>query len=55
VEGIANDVTERKNAEEALKQRVAALERFQKITVDRELRMKELKQKIKELEKSPQK
>lgn len=65
---IGTDVTERKRAEEAvrelnanLEQRVAErtaelaarnedLERFNRLFVDRELRMKELKQRIKELE-----
>lgn len=49
-----HDISARKKAEEALKERVTALERFQKITVDREFRMKELKEKIKELEKKTQ-
>jgi two-component system, sensor histidine kinase and response regulator len=40
------DVTERKRAEEALKQRMGQLERFNRAMVDRELRMIELKKQI---------
>ncbi|MEI6862825.1 MAG: PAS domain-containing protein [Candidatus Omnitrophota bacterium] len=54
---MAADVTkfretaaEQKELQAQLEKRVAALERFQKITVDRELKMKELKAKIIELE-----
>ncbi|MFH1722444.1 MAG: PAS domain S-box protein [Candidatus Altiarchaeota archaeon] len=49
--GILRDVTDRKRAEEELNKRLSELERFQKVTVDRELKMIELKKKIKELEK----
>lgn len=45
------DITERKRAEEDLKKRIAELERMHRIMVDRELRMKELKEQIKKLEK----
>jgi PAS domain S-box-containing protein len=48
---ITEDITERKRAEEVLKSRVEELERFKKATIQRELRMKSLKDKIKELEK----
>jgi len=47
---IAIDITERKKEEEEMANKVAELERFQKLTVDRELKMKELKAKICELE-----
>jgi PAS domain S-box-containing protein len=40
------DITNRKNAEEALKQKIDELERFNNLTVDRELRMIELKQEV---------
>jgi PAS domain S-box-containing protein len=48
---IAKDISAQKKIEIELKKRVTDLERFQKVTVDRELRMKELKAKIAELEK----
>lgn len=44
------DVTKRKMAEEDLRKKISELERFQKITVGRELKMKELKARIAELE-----
>jgi len=47
---VAKDISERKRNEQELINKINALERFQKITVDRELRMRELKEKIKELE-----
>lgn len=47
---VVEDITERKQAQEELQKRIADLERFQRVTVDRELRMKELKQRIAELE-----
>ncbi|MFA6411199.1 MAG: PAS domain S-box protein [Candidatus Omnitrophota bacterium] len=47
---VSHDITSRKKAEEALAQKMASLERFQKVTVDREMRMKELKTKIADLE-----
>lgn len=47
---VGNDITARKKAEEELKKKIHDLERFQKITVGRELKMKELKNKISELE-----
>lgn len=57
--GIFRDITERKKSGEELKKRVDELERFRKATVQREFRMKELKDeiqylrlKIQELEKS---
>jgi PAS domain S-box-containing protein len=44
------DITERKKMEDELKKKMRDLEKFQKVAVDRELRMVELKKKIKELE-----
>jgi len=44
------DITERKRVEDELKKKMRALERFQKVAVDRELKMVELKEKLKELE-----
>jgi PAS domain S-box-containing protein len=43
---IQTDITERKRAEEALKEKMRELQRFNNLTVDRELRMIELKQEI---------
>jgi hypothetical protein len=43
------DITERKLAEEEIKTKVAELERFNRLSVGRELRVIELKQKINEL------
>jgi len=47
---IQKELTMRKKAEEELRKRVEELERFSKLTVGRELKMIELKKKIKELE-----
>ena len=47
--GTIIDITERKKAEEALKEKIEALERYKKVTVNRELKMIELKKEIKEL------
>jgi len=47
---IARDITDRKEAEEDLKGKINELEKYKKITVDRELKMVELKNRIKELE-----
>jgi len=44
------DITTRKKAEEELRKRVDELERFRKVTVRRELRMGELRRRIKDLE-----
>ncbi len=44
--GSVSDVTERKEAEEALTQKMEELERFQRLTVGRELRMIEMKREI---------
>lgn len=48
--GTLLDITERKHAEEELKRKVEELERFKKLAVGRELKMVELKKRIKELE-----
>ena len=50
VVAIIRDITEGKKAEEKLRNKNEELERFQKFTVGRELKMTELKKKIKELE-----
>jgi PAS domain S-box-containing protein len=47
--GIMNDVTARKQAEEAFKQRATELERFHRLSVGRELQMIELKKEVNEL------
>jgi PAS domain S-box-containing protein len=47
--GFTIDITEQKKAEAALKQKVEELERFNDITVDRELKMIDLKKEINEL------
>jgi len=50
VQAIARDITERKHAERELQERMQELEKWHKLTVDRELRMIELKKKIQQLE-----
>ena len=47
---IYQDITERKQAEEKVKRHVEELERFKKATIQRELRMKELRDRVEELE-----
>jgi PAS domain S-box-containing protein len=47
---IAKDISEFKKTEQELRDKIDKLERFQKVTVDRELKMKELKAKITQLE-----
>jgi PAS domain S-box-containing protein len=47
----ARDITERKTYEEELRRRISELERMHRVMVGRELRMKELKERIRELEK----
>lgn len=49
--GIYDDITERKKAEIDLLKKTNELENFNKIFIDRELKMIELKERIKELEK----
>lgn len=43
---IIRDITERKKAEEELRSRIEELERFQKVTVQREFRIKELRDEL---------
>jgi PAS domain S-box-containing protein len=49
IQGIFRDITERKKMEKELKGRVEELEKFYDIAIDRELRMKQLKEEIKKL------
>ncbi len=44
------DITERKKMEKEIKDRIEELEKFYEMSVVREIKMKELKKKIKELE-----
>lgn len=48
--GIVRDIAERKKTEEELKNKNLELEKFNKLSVGREIKMIELKNKIKELE-----
>jgi predicted patatin/cPLA2 family phospholipase len=43
------DITENKQAEHALKEKISELERYKTITVNREMKMMELKNEINEL------
>ncbi len=47
---VVRDITNRKQIEEELKARVEELEKFYEMAVNRELRIKELRKKIKQLE-----
>jgi hypothetical protein len=47
---IARDISFIKKSEEALEQKIEELEKFQKVTVDREMKMKELKARVEQLE-----
>lgn len=47
---VVRDITERKKADEKLKEKIDELERYKNVTVGRELRMVELKKRIKKLE-----
>jgi GAF domain-containing protein/CheY-like chemotaxis protein len=51
IRGTAFDITERKLAEETLKLRLEELERFRAATIQREFRLKELKERVLVLEK----
>ncbi len=46
---ISRDITERKDAEQKIKEKIDELEKFQNVTVDRELKMVGLKKEINEL------
>ena len=48
--GIARDITARKKAEEETMQQNKELERFNELSVGREMKMVELKRRIRELE-----
>jgi len=48
--GVIRNITKRKEAEYAIKRQLDELLRFQKATIDREFRMKELKDRVRELE-----
>jgi PAS domain S-box-containing protein len=50
IAGICEDITERKKVELALKEKVEELERWYQLTVDREVKMTQLKIRIQELE-----
>jgi len=47
---VFDNITERKKSESELMQRIEELEQFRKVTIQRELRMEELKRRNKELE-----
>ncbi|MBI3755522.1 MAG: PAS domain S-box protein [Deltaproteobacteria bacterium] len=47
---LARDITERKRREEKIQEQMDYLERFQKASINREFRIKELKDRIKEIE-----
>jgi hypothetical protein len=48
---ISRNITKNKQSEKKIKEYIETLEKWQKITVDRELKMVELKNEIKELKK----
>ncbi|MCE1248815.1 MAG: PocR ligand-binding domain-containing protein [Firmicutes bacterium] len=47
--GVFDDITERKEAEEALQEKIKEIERFNKLAVDRESRIIELKKEVNQL------
>jgi PAS domain S-box-containing protein len=49
LQAIVRDITWRKKADDKLKKKINELERYKKVTVDRELRLIELKKELKEL------
>ncbi|MEF9426239.1 MAG: PAS domain S-box protein, partial [Candidatus Mariimomonas ferrooxydans] len=50
---IVRDITERKKAEKELKNRMEELEKFYKVAIDRELKMKQLKDELEKLKLQP--
>ncbi|MBM4145163.1 MAG: PAS domain S-box protein [Nitrospira sp.] len=50
IDGVVEDITDRKHAEKEIKKKVKELEDFYEMAVGRELRIKELKEKVEELE-----
>lgn len=52
--GVSKDISERIEAERKLQEKIAELERWQRLTVDREVRMVDLKKEIEELKKKTQ-
>jgi len=50
IQATVRDITEQKKIENRLKEQIEELERYKKVTVDRELKMIELKSKMKELQ-----
>ncbi len=50
IAGICKDITARKKAEMALREKVEELERWHQLTIDREIKMTQLKTRIEELE-----
>ncbi len=50
VQGVIHDITERKKMEEEVKKKIREHEKFYEVAVSRELRIKELKNKIEQLE-----
>ena len=50
IEGFIEDITERKKAETAIREKIEELERWYRLTVDREVKMTQLKSRIEELE-----
>ena len=53
--GTARDIIKRKKTEREIQERVLQLEKFNKVTIGRELRVVDLKNKVKELEKKVKK
>ena len=51
IQAIVRDITRRKKADDEVKKKINELERYKNATVGRELRLIELKKKIKQFEK----
>ena len=51
LQAVVRDITEQKKSEDELKKKINELERYKNATVGRELRLIELKKKIKQFEK----